>query len=187
MPFEKVCRCFEALGEPTAKGVGARNIKSEMLHKLWAEFGIREHPLFELMRLTLPHLDTVRPQYRLKQKGIARMYVEILALVETSDDAHGGPLTLWLQLEAIDGAGGVHPLGVVAMRVSALADALRDGLVMRGWHIRNASRLPVVLFEDPGGRDSAALAAWLRAVARPHASPPSQEGAVPSAATDSSS
>ena len=65
-----------------------RTRKPEKMRRLWEKFGIAEGaPLFQLMRLTLPHLDTVRPQYRLKQKSIAKMYVEILAIPESSDDA----------------------------------------------------------------------------------------------------
>ena len=60
------------------------------MHKLWDEFSggtLGSQPLFELFRLILPHLDTVRPQYRLKQKGLANMYVSILAISESSNDA----------------------------------------------------------------------------------------------------
>lgn len=44
-----------------------------------------------------------------------------------------------------------------------LAARLRDGLSVRGWTIRNDSPLPVVVFDDPDGRDSQALADWLAA------------------------
>lgn len=68
-------------------------------------------------------------------------------------------LRLWMTLRTI----GVAGYRAMFDRQFALADALRDGLRARGWNIRNASPLPVVLFEDSEGRDSAALAAWLEA------------------------
>ncbi|MBO6765981.1 pyridoxal-dependent decarboxylase [Maricaulis sp.] len=68
-------------------------------------------------------------------------------------------LRLWMTLRTIGAAG----YRAMFDRQFALADALRDGLTAHGWNIRNASSLPVVLFEDPEGRDSAALAAWLEA------------------------
>jgi glutamate/tyrosine decarboxylase-like PLP-dependent enzyme len=68
-------------------------------------------------------------------------------------------LRLWMTLRTI----GVAGYRAMFDRQFALADALRDGLRARGWNIRNASSLPVVLFEDPEGRDSSALAAWLEA------------------------
>ena len=80
------CRCFEALLEPSAHN--DRNRKPQKMERLWEKFGIADgQPLFELMRLTLPHLDTLRPNYRLKQKALAKMYVEILAIPESSDAA----------------------------------------------------------------------------------------------------
>jgi hypothetical protein len=57
------------------------------LHHLWDTFGKGEHDIFPLMRLILPHLDTVRPNYRLKQKQLARMYVDMLALDSSKPDA----------------------------------------------------------------------------------------------------
>ena len=45
-------------------------------------------PLVErALKVSPAHLDTHRQQFRLKQKGIAKMYVEILALNEASEDA----------------------------------------------------------------------------------------------------
>ena len=68
-------------------------------------------------------------------------------------------LRLWMTLRTI----GVAGYRAMFDRQFALANAPRDGLTARGWHIRNTTPLPVVLFEDPEGRDSAALAAWLEA------------------------
>ena len=76
LPFEAVCKCFEALVDPNSD----RTKKPKMMQRLWENYGYREHPLFELMRLILPHLDTVRPQYRAKQKMLAKIYVELLAI-----------------------------------------------------------------------------------------------------------
>ena len=62
-------------------------LRPGIMERLWKAYGIREHPLFELMRLIVPNLDTVRPMYRMKQKMIGKMYVEILAINESSEDA----------------------------------------------------------------------------------------------------
>ena len=83
LPFDEVCKCFEFLSAPTTNG----RSRIPALQLLWDKFGFRAHPLFELVRLMLPHLDTMRPQYRLKQKSIAKMYVEILAINPSSEDA----------------------------------------------------------------------------------------------------
>ena len=76
LAFEAVCRCFEALVDPN----NDRAKKPKMMKLLWDNYGMHEHALFELMRLILPHLDTVRPQYRVKQKLMAKIYVELLAI-----------------------------------------------------------------------------------------------------------
>jgi len=68
-------------------------------------------------------------------------------------------LRLWLTLRTI----GVAGYRAMFDRQFALADRLRAGLAERGWRIRNTSALPVILFEDPDGRDSASLARWLEA------------------------
>ena len=81
--FETVCQCFEALIQPAAD----RHRRPGLMRKLWDAYGLGRHDLFPLMRLTLPALDTVRPNYRLKARGLAKMYVEILALPDSSEDA----------------------------------------------------------------------------------------------------
>ena len=83
MPFEKVCQCCEALGKPVAD----RHARPRMLAKLWTDFGKGEHDIFPLMRLLLPHLDTLRPVYRAKQKQLANMYVAMLSLPVSHADA----------------------------------------------------------------------------------------------------
>ena len=57
------------------------------MRKLWDMFGIHDHPLFELMRLILPQLDTQRAMFQMKHKSLAKMYVEILGINEGSNDA----------------------------------------------------------------------------------------------------
>jgi DNA ligase-4 len=84
LPFERVTECFSYLTSSQQKD---RHTRVKAMQQLWDKFGFHEHPLFSLMRLILPHLDTERPQYQMKQKGIAKMYVAILAINETSEDA----------------------------------------------------------------------------------------------------
>ena len=77
--WHRCCSCFETLLVKNED----RHSRPRTMHKLWDEFSggtLGSQPLFELFRLILPHLDTVRPQYRLKQKGLANMYVSILAI-----------------------------------------------------------------------------------------------------------
>ena len=84
--WHRCCSCFETLLVKNED----RHSRPRTMHKLWDEFSggtLGSQPLFELFRLILPHLDTVRPQYRLKQKGLANMYVSILAISESSEDA----------------------------------------------------------------------------------------------------
>ena len=83
LPFEECCKCFELLVKPSTDA----KLRPGIMERLWKAYGIREHPLFELMRLIVPNLDTVRPMYRMKQKMIGKMYVEILAINESSEDA----------------------------------------------------------------------------------------------------
>jgi glutamate/tyrosine decarboxylase-like PLP-dependent enzyme len=67
-------------------------------------------------------------------------------------------LRLWLTLRTF----GAEGYRAMFERQFSLAARLREGLAERGWTIRNAQgRLPVVVFDDPGGRDSADLARWL--------------------------
>ena len=81
LAFEECCKCFEELAKPHSD----RHLKPKQMRRLWDSYGTKD--FFELMRLILPNLDTVRPQYRVKQKMLARMYVELLALNESSEDA----------------------------------------------------------------------------------------------------
>ena len=94
LPFETVCKCFDVLAAADAD----RHKRPAKLKRLWDVYGLRTHPLFELMRLILPQvsdsrrtqacggarlrivsalsppqLDTLRPQYRLKHKALAKM------------------------------------------------------------------------------------------------------------------
>lgn len=66
---------------------------------------------------------------------------------------------LWTALRAI----GRQGYQAMFDREFALADRLRAGLRDRGWTVRNKSALPVILFDDPEGRDSQAIADWLEA------------------------
>lgn len=66
---------------------------------------------------------------------------------------------LWSALRAI----GRQGYQAMFDREFALADRLRAGLRDKGWTVRNSSALPVILFDDPDGRDSQAIADWLEA------------------------
>lgn len=83
MRVTELCQCFEEMINPDRD----RNSRPKILKKLWENYGYREHGLFPLMRLILPHLDSERPQYKLKQRSLAKMYVQLLALNESSEAA----------------------------------------------------------------------------------------------------
>lgn len=68
-------------------------------------------------------------------------------------------LRLWLTLRAI-GSDGYRRM---FDRQFALAATLRARLPEAGYTVRNRSELPVVVFDESEGRDSAELAAWLEA------------------------
>ena len=64
------------------------------MHKLWDNFATKEEPSFPLFRLMLPHLDTSsRPNYKLKQKKLADLYVDIMGMDKNSTDAR--TITEW--------------------------------------------------------------------------------------------
>jgi len=84
LPFESLCNCFEELCKPT----NDRHHRERLVRKLWENFAIKEQPSFPLFRLMLPHLDTSsRPNYKLKQKGLANLYVDIMGLEKNSMEA----------------------------------------------------------------------------------------------------
>ena len=57
LPFETVCKCFDVLSAPDAD----RHKRPDKLKRLWDVYGLRTHPLFELMRLILPQVSDSRP------------------------------------------------------------------------------------------------------------------------------
>lgn len=83
LPFSTLCKFVEAISTPAADRFG----RPEKLRKLWEAYGKGTYPLFPLMRLLLPHLDTIRPNYRVKEKQLARMYIGMLALDPSNSDA----------------------------------------------------------------------------------------------------
>lgn len=94
LPFEEPCRCFDALNDPNA--VADRHRRPDLMRKLWKAYGFYapfSHDLFPLMRLTLPHLDTIRGNYHLKQKGLADMLIGYHGL--RKDSAEAVAMTNW--------------------------------------------------------------------------------------------
>jgi hypothetical protein len=90
LPFESACQAFEELCKPT----NDRHHRENVVRRLWSNFGIEEHASFPLMRLMLPHLDTSsRPNYKLKQKGLAALYVDMMGLDPNSTAAQ--TMTNW--------------------------------------------------------------------------------------------
>ena len=90
LPFESLCNCFEELCKPT----NDRHHRERLVRKLWDNFAIKEEPSFPLFRLMLPHLDTSsRPNYKLKQKKLADLYVDIMGMDKNSTDAR--TITEW--------------------------------------------------------------------------------------------
>ena len=84
LPFESLCNCFEEL----CKSTNDRHHRERLVRKLWDNFAIHEQPSFPLFRLMLPHLDTSsRPNYKLKQKGLANLYVALMGLQPNSAEA----------------------------------------------------------------------------------------------------
>ena len=57
-----------------------------LVETLWTMYGREDHNLFPLMRLILPHLDSQRPMYKVKEKQLAKMYVKMLGIPETSSE-----------------------------------------------------------------------------------------------------
>ena len=89
LPFESLCLAFDALCD-----VGDRYTRERIVNKLWSNYGLADHPSFPLIRLMLPHLDTTsRPNYKLKQKNLAKLYVEIMGLTAESPQAQ--TMTNW--------------------------------------------------------------------------------------------
>ena len=80
MPFHKVADCFEGLYR-----ADNRDRRLQLLRKLWKRHGRPDmHPL---MRLMLPGMDTKRPNYHLKEKMLAQLYISMLGLPPDSESA----------------------------------------------------------------------------------------------------
>ena len=83
MPFEILCQCLQTLTLSTVD----RHRRKQIMCKLWDTFGKDENDMFILIRLIVPQLDNERPNYGVKERQLARLYVDLLALPETSNDA----------------------------------------------------------------------------------------------------
>ena len=89
-PFEELCKCFEQLCKPA----GDRFVRENIVKRLWSNYDTASNPTFPLIRLMLPHLDTSsRPNYKLKQKKLADLYVDIMGMDKNSTDAR--TITEW--------------------------------------------------------------------------------------------
>ena len=82
LDFDECCLCFDELIK------ASRDARRRMVKKLWEEkYGSGTHDIFPLMRLMLPHLDSERPNYFLKQNKLAHIYIENLGLNERQKEA----------------------------------------------------------------------------------------------------
>ena len=77
LEFAAVVKCCEELSKATA-----RPRRVFLVEKLWEMYGRMDHNLFPLLRLLLPHLDSERPMYKVKEKQLAKMYVALHSLPE---------------------------------------------------------------------------------------------------------
>jgi DNA ligase-4 len=79
-PFAALCALLEQIAAASAKAA-----KVAVLEKLWASR--RGSDFLPFMRLLIPHLDTQRATYGLRESKIARYYIDLLGLSATSADA----------------------------------------------------------------------------------------------------
>ena len=73
--FQRLCHMFE-----TIQAKKGHNQKIAVLEGHWQR--MRGHSFYPFMRLLLPHLDTKRTTYGLKESKIAKYYAEILGIPE---------------------------------------------------------------------------------------------------------
>ena len=74
LPFSKCAFCFDELAKPTK----SREERLDLFKKLLNMYGRAN--LYPLVRILLPHLDTERKNYDLKEAALAKLYVEVLQL-----------------------------------------------------------------------------------------------------------
>lgn len=79
--FRRLCGLFEQL-----LAAGNRPQQVRALSAFWRLLP-PQLSFFPYMRLLLPHLDTERPSYQLKESKLAAIYVEVLALSRRGTDA----------------------------------------------------------------------------------------------------
>lgn len=85
LPFFVLANAFERID--TNRSADARNSRHLVVEKLWHRYGRKTQPMFPLMRLMLPHLDSARKNYDMKEKLLAQLYVSMLGLASDQEDA----------------------------------------------------------------------------------------------------
>ncbi|KAH3765318.1 DNA ligase IV [Pelomyxa schiedti] len=79
VPFSGVVELLERVyGEPSSTK------KKRLVQLFFSHY--RDDNFFPLMRILLPQLDRERATYGMKEKNIAKLYVELLGISPTSDD-----------------------------------------------------------------------------------------------------
>ncbi|KAK7200284.1 DNA ligase-like protein [Novymonas esmeraldas] len=101
--FRRLCRLFEELQRATTR---AQRVAA--LTTLWRMLP-PHHSFFPYMRLLLPHLDTERAAYHLKESKLAHLYLEVLALSRRGADAQR--LLHWKDptMAAVEDTSTAHP------------------------------------------------------------------------------
>lgn len=78
---------FYILAKILEKIDGNREQRHLLVDRLWQRYGRKTQPMFPLMRLMLPHLDSTRKNYDMKEKLLAQLYVSMLGLSPDQEDA----------------------------------------------------------------------------------------------------
>ncbi|KAJ3156923.1 DNA ligase (ATP) [Geranomyces michiganensis] len=83
--FFELCKCLQNILLKRGKNAGSvRKEKLAKYMKEWRSTGGDFHPA---LRLMLPHLDKARSSYGMKEKMLAKAYIEVLGLAPNSPDA----------------------------------------------------------------------------------------------------
>ncbi|KAJ3173835.1 DNA ligase (ATP) [Geranomyces variabilis] len=83
--FFELCKCLQNILLKRGKNAGSvRKEKLAEYMKEWRSTGGDFHPA---LRLMLPHLDKARSSYGMKEKMLAKAYIEVLGLAPNSPDA----------------------------------------------------------------------------------------------------
>jgi DNA ligase-4 len=86
LPFYVLADILEAI-DGASLNTDKRIQRHRLVEKLWQRYGRTTQPMFPLMRLMLPHLDSTRKNCDLQQKLLAQLYVSVHGLASAQDDA----------------------------------------------------------------------------------------------------